>query len=145
MHGHHATGPKALPYPENIPTTCGQVSWSCAKPPWHQQCHEHGEANDEDVPPRVDVRILEVGDPRAHGHGIGDAEQPPCEGQESGSAGQAAGTAVQGKGRVLTMNSQWDAGEEPCQPRGQTQHHTCQRAYLHRDARASLAEWRAGK
>lgn len=143
--GDHATGPEALLCPGNVPATCGQVSWSRAEPPWHQQCHEHSEADNEDVPPRVNVRVLEVGDPRAHGHGVGDTEHPPCEGQESSSARQAAGTAVQGKGRVPTVNRQRDASEEPCQPRGHAQHHTCQRAYLHRGARASLAERRTGK
>lgn len=143
--GHHAMGPKALPCLGNVPATCGQVSRTRAEPPRHQQRHEHGEADDEDVPPRVDVCVLEVGDPRAHSHSIGDTEHPSCEEQESGSARQAAGTAVQGKGRLPTMNRQRDAGEEPCQPRGHAQHHAHQRAYLHREARPNLAERRMGK
>lgn len=49
--GHPATGPEALPALGNVPATCGQVSQSCAKPPRHQKRHEHGKANDEDVPP----------------------------------------------------------------------------------------------
>lgn len=99
MCGHHAMGLKALPCLGNVPHTCGQGSQSCAEPPRYQQCHEHGKANNEDVPPRVNVCVLEVGDPRAHSHGVGYTKHPSCEGQESGSARQAAGAAARGRAR----------------------------------------------
>lgn len=69
-----------MPSLGNAPNTCGQVCRGRAEPPRHQQRHEHGKADDEDVPPGVDVGVLEVGDPRAHGHCVGDAEHPTCTG-----------------------------------------------------------------
>lgn len=51
MCSHHAMGLKALPWLGNVPHTCGQGSQSRAEPPRYQQCHEHGKANNEDVPP----------------------------------------------------------------------------------------------
>lgn len=67
------------PTPLPIPTpTCAQQDRGFPKPSRQQQGHEDGEANNEDVPPRVNVSQVEAGESSRQNHGLGHPKHPTC-------------------------------------------------------------------
>lgn len=69
-----AITPQSLP----APPTCAQQDWSLPKPSRQQQGHEDGEADNEDIPSRVNVSHVEAGESSRQNHSLGHPQHPTC-------------------------------------------------------------------